>query len=531
MSRIALIGFALFVCVVHGVPASAQQRRSLEERIEVQQQQNEQQRQQLEEQAAELEELRKQVEEQRAEDERVDELEEEVQKQKIAAQDAARLSFVAGRPTITSADGRSSISLRAVVQLDAAHYEQKDEDPLEFDFRRGSVGASQREITSALDLSDGAYFRRARMGFEGVIAEEFNFRFLAEFGGSGTEGPARINDAWINYVGIAPFTLQAGAFTPSANLDDATSQEELMFPERATPAELSRTLGGADGRIGAALRSSGQRWMNSLAFTTRTATDAEGADSAANVVARLALLALTGSDFNVHTGINGTYSIQPPDAGQNATGARHAVRFRDRPELRVDSTRLIDTGSIDANDAWNTGVELAANWRFLYIQGEYFLYGIDREGPAANPTFDGGYVQAGWFLTGESRRYNMATGSFQMPRPFVPVSWDPFGYGAWEVAVRYSRADLDYRPGDSGELAGPSTVRGGVQDVLTLGLNWYLNANFRMSLNGYFVEVERLNPASAANPLPFGASPATPPVGAEIGQRYWVIGWRSQFMF
>jgi phosphate-selective porin OprO/OprP len=214
-----------------------------------------------------------------------------------------------------------------------------------------------------------------------VFSEEFNFRFLAEFGGSGTEGPARINDAWINYVGIAPFTLQAGAFTPSANLDDATSQEELMFPERATPSELSRTLGGADGRIGVALRSSGQRWMNSVAFTTRTVADAEGQDSSANVVARLALLALTSGDYNVHAGVNGTYTIEPPDAGANSIGARYAVRFRDRPELRVDSTRLIDTGPIDADDAWNAGIELAANWRFLYVQGEYFSTASTEKGP------------------------------------------------------------------------------------------------------------------------------------------------------
>jgi phosphate-selective porin OprO and OprP len=536
LSRIGPIGLALVLCVFPVAAARAQQRPSLEDRIEVQQQENQRQREQLEDQAKQLEELRKQVEEQRnedehAKDERVDQLEQEVQKQKIAAQDAPKLTFVAGRPTITSADGRSWISLRAVVQLDAAHYEQKDEDALMFDFRRGSVGANQREVTSAVDLSDGAYFRRARMGFEGAFSEDFNFRFLAEFGGSGTEGPARINDAWVSFVGFAPFTLQAGAFTPSANLEDATSQEELMFPERATPAELSRTLGGADGRIGVALRSSGQRWMNSIAFTTRTVADAEAQDSSANLVGRIALLALTGSDYNVHTGINGTYTIKPADAGKNAPGARYAVRFRDRPELRVDSTRLIDTGSIDAHDAWNAGVEFAANWRYLYVQGEYMLYGIDRVGAADNPDFNGGYVQAGWFLTGESRRYNMATGSFQMPRPFVPVSWHPFGYGAWELAARYSHTDLDFRPGHPGTLAGVDAVRGGVQDIVTLGINWYLNSNFRMSVNAYFVDVERLNPASAANLQPFGAPPGTPPIGVEIGQNYWVIGWRSQFMF
>jgi phosphate-selective porin OprO/OprP len=535
LPRVAFAGLAVIGLVLPVAPARAQD--SVEDRLEriepeleAQRVENERQRQQLEEQAEELKKLREQVGE--GEDADLAELKREVQKLKITAQDAPQLSFVAGRPTITSADGRSSISLRAVVQLDAALYEQKAEHPLAIDFRRGSVGAGQREVTSARDLSDGAYFRRARMGFEGVISEDFNFRFLGEFGGSGTEGPARINDAWISYVGFAPFTLQIGAFTPSANLDDATSPEELLFPERATPAELSRTLGGADGRIGGCLRSNGQRWMNSLAITTRTVGDAEGADSPASFVGRLAFLALTGADYNVHVGVNGTYTIIPPDAGDaSAIGTRHALRFRDRPELRVDSTRLIDTGSIDAHHAYDAGAEFAANWRSLYVQGEYFQLGIDRRGGQKDPNFDAFYAQAGWFLTGESRRYNMATGSFQIPRPFVPVSWRPFGYGAWELAFRYSNTDLDSRPGRARTLASKDAVRGGLQEVWTAGLNWYLNANFRMSLDYYYVHVDRLNPASVLVPAPFGPPPATPPPGVQIGQRYHVIGFRSQFNF
>jgi len=530
---------ALVVLVLALLAARAQAEPSVEERfdqlqraLEAQRAESERQQRQLEAQAAELAELRKQVAEGGTAE--VAELKQEMQEAKLAAQEAPRVSLVAGRPTITSADGRSSISLRSVVQLDAAHYDQDPEGSLATDFRRGSVGATgNREVTSARDLSDGAYFRRARLGVEGVFAEDFNFRFMAEFGGSGTEGPSRINDAWINYTGFAPFTIQLGAFTPSANLDDATSQEELLFPERSTPAELSRTLGGADGRIGLSLRSNGQRWMNSLALTTRTVGDAEGADSQLALVSRAAFLALTAEDYNVHVGAGGTWQLHPPDTGSGTT-PRHPVRFRDRPELRVDSTRLIDTGPIDADSSYTTGLELAGNWRNLYLQGEYFWYGIERRDPPGtnldDPRFDAFYVQGGWFLTGERRRYNMATGSFQMPRPYVPVAW-PWGYGAWELALRYSHTDLDFHAGDAGELAGPDAVRGGIQDVYSVGLNWYLNANFRMSLNYYHVDVDRLNPASASNPAPFGAPPNTPPVGVEIGQDYDVIGLRSQFNF
>jgi len=40
--------------------------------------------------------------------------------------------------------------------------------------------------------------------------------------------------------------------------------EYLAFLERASASELSRSLGGADGRIGLAVKASGARWMSSL---------------------------------------------------------------------------------------------------------------------------------------------------------------------------------------------------------------------------------------------------------------------------
>ncbi|HEU4781330.1 MAG TPA: porin [Steroidobacteraceae bacterium] len=132
-------------------------------------------------------------------------------------------------------------------------YSEDKEGPLATDYRRGSVGAAaNRENNAARDFSDGFYFRRARFGVEGTFARDFNYRLLLELGGSGTEGPTRINDAWVGYTGFAPFTFLLGAFSPSANMDDGTTPEDLPFLERASASELSRSLGGADGRIGLA---------------------------------------------------------------------------------------------------------------------------------------------------------------------------------------------------------------------------------------------------------------------------------------
>ncbi len=458
-------------------------------------------------------------------------LEEAANAARLAAQEAPRLTWQAGRPTMTSADGRYSFSPRAMFQADFAHYAQKTAGPLTSDFRRGSVGGG-RENAAARDLSDGAYFRRARLGFEGAINRDFGYRLIAEFAGSGTEGPARINDAFITYSGFAPFTLQAGAFAPAANMDDSTGAEDTLFMERASPAEVSRTIAGADGRIGIGVRYAGPRAMAALTFTTRTVNEAEVNDAQAGLVGRAGYLLATNADYAVHVGASGTYLFKPADQGREAAGARYPVRLRDRPELRVDSTRLIDTGSIDADHVFSVGAEFGAQYRNFYLQSEYFRFGLDRRGASslANPVFNGWYVQGSWIVTGENRRYVVANGAFAAPRPFTPFTAKG-GSGAWEIAARYSRTNLNFNQGLAGFAPPPGGSRGGEQSNVTLGLNWYLSSNLRVALNYLAVSINRLNPAGPGNLSVFGAGVETPPIGAQIGQDFDILALRLQYGF
>ncbi|HEY4365652.1 MAG TPA: porin [Steroidobacteraceae bacterium] len=505
----------------------------LQQALATQRAQLEAQQKMLEQQAALIEQLKVQAGRVDSTAAKVANLEQTVDESKIKERDGPRVSMNQGRPTITSADGRASMSFRGVVQLDMAKHDQAPEGPLTTDFRRGSVGASaNRETNAARDLSDGIYFRRARMGFEGNLSRDFDYRLMLELGGAGTEGPTRINDAWIAYSGFAPFRIQLGAFSPPANMEDGTGVEDLLFMERASSSELSRALAGADGRIGLGVRGSGSRWMSSMTLTSRTVNDAEVFDSQLAAVGRFGFLAATATDYNVHLGMSGTWVFQPADQGSSATGARYPIRFRDRPEIRVDSTRLVDTNSIDADSAYAAGVEFGANWKNWYLQGENFWYGLQRREPSTlpDPSFGGYYVQTSWIVTGESRRYNMANGSFQAPRPFVPFT-SSGGFGAWELAVRYSHLDLDFHEGLAGTAATPDSVRGGVQNIWTFGANWYVNPNVKVMFNYLRIDADRLNPAGPGNLTPFGSAPSTPPLGVEIGQDVNVYAVRSQYSF
>ena len=263
MNQSTTLRFAILLALA-SVPTVHADEAALRAEVDALRNSIEAQRAQLATQAALLEQQQKQLEA----------LMQRLEQSKVASQEVPKVTLANARPTITAADGRSSIAFRANVQLDGASYGQSPAGPLATDYRRGSVGGTpNRENNGARDLSDGFYFRRARFGVEGTLARDFNYRLLLELGGAGTEGPTRINDAWIAYTGFAPFTIQLGAFAPPANMDDGTSPEDLPFIERSSAGELSRTMGGADGRIGLGVRGSGARWMSALTLTTRTVRD------------------------------------------------------------------------------------------------------------------------------------------------------------------------------------------------------------------------------------------------------------------
>ena len=77
-----------------------------------------------------------------------------------------------------------------------------------------------------------------------------------------------------------------------------------------------------------------------------------------------------------------------------------------------------------------------------------------------------------WFITGEHRNYQLGKGRFG--RVELNENFNPFkgGWGAWEVAARFSYLDLTR-----------SGIRGGEMWDVTAGINWYLAPNLRVMLN------------------------------------------------
>jgi len=416
-----------------------------------------------------------------------------------ATQSATTVSIAAGRPTIASGDGAYSATLHGVMQLDAAQY-----------FQDKALPAA---IGNARDLNSGTNFRRARLGVDGKFAKYFDYNVLLDFGGSGTDGTGVLQEAFIQY-NYAPFRVRVGAWAPNMGLEDAGSTSGSLFPERPSASEASRTLAGAERRIALQGQIVQERWLLTGAVTGARTGDGQTYDEQLGYVARFAATPLKGADWLVHVGVNASKVVTP--AQTTALNGAYPIVIQDRPELRVDGQQLVSTGAIDAKNARHYGLELAAQKQGLMIQGEYFDMAIDRRIPTAgvsNPRFNGWYVEGGWVLTGEARRYNPATFAFDAPA--IAHSFDPKTghWGAWELAARYSVLDLNHH--EDAALAA-DRVRGGEQTIWTIGVNWFVNPVAKFSLDYLNVDIDRKDPAGGLTPL---------------SQGYQTVNLRSQFAF
>jgi phosphate-selective porin OprO/OprP len=417
----------------------------------------------------------------------------DAQLQQLKAQEAAarknggrngkrdvEISLKNGRPTFASADGNFSLSLRTLVQYDTAYYGQ-------------STFAAPNT-----DFSSGSNFRRARFGASGTLFKDWSYEFIYDFGGSSSEG-ASISSAFLQYDGLGPVHIKLGAYAPPEGFEDQTSASDLLFLERAQPTDVARGIAAADGRDAATVFAYDDAYFAALSYTGGTVGDSAVFDEQQAIIARLAYRFLKTPDANLAIGGDTTYVFHLADAGAGPDAAS-AFRLRERPELNVDSNaiRLIDTGAIDAGHVWEWGVETAGNWRNLYGQGGYYRYTIGRRNAGLPKlSFDGWYVQASWLLTGEHKPYKADKAAFGLPTPDDPFAWGRHGVGAWELAGRYSVLDLDDHSGLAGFATPAGGIRGGREEIWTVGLNWYPNTAIRFLLDYEHASVSRLNGAGA----------------------------------
>jgi len=427
-------------------------------------------------------------------------------------QDAVEVKLDNGRPLLRTSDGMFEMALRGRVHFDTGSYFQDDDN--------------LPATAPGRDLSEGSNFRRAQLGVEGKFMRDWEYKLEFNFGGSGTESGGVIKDAILSYTGFKPLKIEIGAMQPPMTMDDTTSSNETTFIECGTAANLATSFAAGEGRSSVGVRGNTNNFYASLYYTMGLVGEG-GIDEQSALVGRTAYRFAPNPDANIHIGASASSVIE-----FNQAVGGPVFTLQDRPELRVDGTRLISTGSLGSENALVYGPELAGNWKNFYAQGEYYRFQIDRPGAVSEADFDSWYVQASYIVTGEAKPYDMKNAVYSSPKPNGPFGFGSIG--AVELAARYSAADLNHnasRAACAGAVAGgiatlnpgaaTDCVRGGEQDIVTLGVNWYPNRNVRFMLNYLLADIDRR--AYSNNAVANGGP------NAQIGQDYNAVAFRTQF--
>ncbi len=370
--------------------------------------------------------------------------------------------------------------MRALIQFDTGYF-------------------AQGKNPASVDLNSGANFRRAQIGLVGTAWRDWSYNLTLDFGGNGLEQAGYIYTASLEYDGLKPFGFRIGAYAPPAGIEDSTGSADLLFLERPASADIARNIAGSPGRTAATIFAQDTNYLVAASITgdkvnigSNTKLNTAPFDEQLAFVGRASWLALNDPEYKLLLDADLTHVFKPTDtvAGSvSPTTVLNAVSFGNGPELAVDSTKTVATPSFDAKTVTEYGFETAGEYDALYVQGGYFHYAITRRNTAIiNPDFSGWYALATWSLTGETHAYDPTTASFRGLRPTSGLGSG--GFGAWELKARYSHIDLDFNPLTSAAAGG---VAGGIQDVYSLGLNWYPTNGVRFALEYDNIKVNHVN--------------------------------------
>jgi phosphate-selective porin OprO/OprP len=432
------------------------------------------------------------------------------------------VGFPGGRPTISTSDGRMSFAIGNQTQFDYGTYYQNPNSNTQFP-----------------NLNNGVNLRRERIFFVAKF-DQFTFNVTPDFGGSpdGVNTNQTLYEANLNFTGFKPFTATLGYFKPWFSLYDSQSSNDFLLMERPSIIEISRNVAAGDARAtfpsikasndGISLPWGSGSYFAALAFTgapygAQTSNFLNGEQL--GVVGRLAGRPYYDEDWNFHVDVSGENVFHPNINASGTPGvSRETLSFGDRPEDRAaDQNKLINTGSLSSSSANVIGGEVAGNWRNLLLQGGYYqindiqskLPGV----PAPGLSFNGGYIEAGWNITGEPFRYNVGAAAFARPKvddPFI-INENGFspGIGAWQLGARWSVMNLNSNvtPGVSQSKTGG--IFGGYQQIFGAALSWYPNDWIRFEMQFQYSMVDKLNSLGTV----------------QVGQKFSTLAGRMQVAF
>ncbi|WP_156397373.1 MULTISPECIES: OprO/OprP family phosphate-selective porin [unclassified Sphingomonas] len=372
-----------------------------------------------------------------------------------------------GAPSWAGNDGWS-FKPKGVIQFDAGYVSLPRKIA-------GLVPVSGTSAGTGVNTNNLGWNTRARrliVGMEGSMPAGFAYKFELEL----SQGGVNYEDMIISYQRPgSPWSLTLGHQYPLSSLELMTSNRFTSFMERGGAVDAFNY----GRRVGATLAYTDPASLWGLAAGVYSEDVANGNVARTGWQASVRGYASPKlGDFQTHVGFQFQHRVSPTDQ-QN-------IRYRQRPYSQVSNERFIDTGALAAKGDDILGGEIAFVYRSLHFASEYqhvWVRGLDADhgfgtnnAPgttnflAGDPQFRTGYVELGYFLTGETRGYK--TGRWDRTKVLRPIT--DGGWGAFQVNGRFDFTDLNDRVAPGLVLAGNDItyVNGGTSKAYEASLIW-----------------------------------------------------------
>ncbi len=343
-------------------------------------------------------------------------------------------------------------------------------------------------------FNDGVNQRRGRLRADGTLYKSVDFAIEYElFNGVGPVGvpatPANVfntpgpTDAWVTLKNIPVVgNIRIGNQKEPFSLEHLNNYRALEFLERSVLFDASQATRFNNGFTPgiSMFRTFADDRVYAAAGFFKNESDLYGfgvGDGNYATTARAGFLPVYDPASNVSVWLGGATSYRNPVNGQVRVNVRDNVRNAPFPLLNL----LADTGVINASSQSLYNLETGIALGPVTVQAEYLANLVRNAGVVGGPNvgtavFQGFYAESMVFLTGERRTWNPKAAVFNRIQPLTSFGFSsdgtPTGMGAFELAARYSYLDLT----DKG-------IAGGRLNSVTLGLNWYLNANAKLQFN------------------------------------------------
>lgn len=312
----------------------------------------------------------------------------------------------------------------------------------------------------------GTEFRRLRFHSKGKIYDA-GYKIEVDF----ADDEVVVKDAYLKFD-LLGGALTVGQFKQYFSLEELTSSRFITMQERSflTAFAPSHQTGiGYWTKLG--IFGGGISAYNTDDNGDGADVDGDGNPDGRNEGFGGTLRLVAGPKFG--PGVQAHFGVAV--ASEGGIQGRNRVRVRPAGHLADASrTALVDINNGERSKSMNVGIEAAIVAGPVSVQTEV-LDGT-YEDDTQEEDVKAWYVQASYFITGESRPYKVGSGKFDRIKPKRSC-------GAWELTAR-----VDYAENDTLERE---------IEAQTLGVNWYLNPQTRFMLN--YIQADVLEGADEPN--------------------------------